>query len=224
MNANAEIKLLVVEDHVLIREGIVGLLKSQPGFEVLGEAGSVAEAVALNRKLKPNLILMDYGLPDGTGLEATQAILAENPDTNIIFLTVHEADDHLFAAIRSGAKGYLLKNIPVAKMIDSIKGMIRGEAPLSRKMTSRILQEFTREHHEKQAQAEVEQVFTSRELEVLAEVINGASNAEIARRLSITVSTVKNHVHNMLGKLELKNRRELVKYAEQHGLTKNLRK
>ena len=144
MSETSEIKLLIVDDHILLREGLVSLFTTQPGFEVIGEAGTVAEAISLSRELKPNLILMDYGLPDGTGLEATQAILAEHPDTNIIFLTVHEAEDDLFAAIRSGAKGYLLKNIPVAKMIDAIKGMMRGEAPISREMTSQILAEFAR--------------------------------------------------------------------------------
>jgi len=220
----SEFKLLVVEDHILIREGIVSLFKSKPGFEVVGEAGTVAEAITLSRELKPNLILMDFGLPDGTGLDATQAILADNPDTNIIFLTVHEADDDLFAAIRSGAKGYLLKNIPVAKVIDAIKGLVHGEAPISREMTGRLVAEFGRQHRQDYEQVQGEQIFTPRELEVLAEVVTGASNKEIAQRLFVSVSTVKNHVHNMLGKLDLKNRRELVIYAEQHGLTKNLRK
>jgi CheY-like chemotaxis protein len=99
----SKIRLLIVEDHVIMREGLVSLLVSQPDFEVIGEAGTVAEAISLSQELKPDLILMDYGLPDGTGLEATRAILGENPDINIVFLTVHEADDDLFAAIRYGA-------------------------------------------------------------------------------------------------------------------------
>ena len=222
MNTKTEITLLVVEDHVLIREAIVGLLSTQPGFRVLGEAGTVAEAVSLSRKLKPTVILMDYGLPDGTGLEATNMILEENPETNIIFLTVHEADDTLFSAIRSGAKGYLLKNIPAAKMVAAIKGFVEGEAPISRTMASRILGEFSREHHHQQGEIEAGQVFTPRETDVLAALVGGMSNAEIANHLSITISTVKNHVHNMLSKLELKNRRDLVRYARQYGLVENL--
>jgi DNA-binding NarL/FixJ family response regulator len=220
MSDTSEIKLLIVDDHILLREGLVSLFTTQPGFEVVGEAGTVAEAISLSRELKPNLILMDYGLPDGTGLEATQAILADNLDTNIIFLTIHEAEDDLFAAIRSGAKGYLLKNIPVAKMIDAIKGMMRGEAPISREMTSHILAEFARNRRPEPDDVQTQQIFTPRELEVLAEVVTGASNKEIADDLFVSVNTVKNHIHNMLCKLDLKNRRELAKYAEQHGVTK----
>ena len=180
MSEKSEIKLLIVDDHILLREGLVSLFTTQPGFDVVGEAGTVAEAISLSRDLKPNLILMDYGLPDGTGLEATQAILAEDPDTNIIFLTVHEAEDDLFAAIRSGAKGYLLKNIPVAKMIDAIKGMMRGEAPISREMTTHILAEFARNRHQESDITQKDQIFTPRELDVLQEVVTGASNKEIA--------------------------------------------
>ena len=219
MSKTSEIRLLIVDDHILLREGLVSLFTTQPGFEVVGEAGTVAEAISLSRDLNPNLILMDYGLPDGTGLEATQAILAEDPDTNIIFLTVHEAEDDLFAAIRSGAKGYLLKNIPVAKMIDAIKGMMRGEAPISREMTSQILAEFARNRRPEAEMVQTDQIFTPRELDVLAQVVTGASNKEIADELFVSVNTVKNHIHNMLCKLDLKNRRELAKYAEQHGLT-----
>ena len=220
MSEKSEIKLLIVDDHILLREGLVSLFTTQPGFDVVGEAGTVAEAISLSRDLKPNLILMDYGLPDGTGLEATQAILAEDPDTNIIFLTVHEAEDDLFAAIRSGAKGYLLKNIPVAKMIDAIKGMMRGEAPISREMTTHILAEFARNRRPESDNAQKDQIFTPRELDVLQEVVTGASNKEIADKLFVSVNTVKNHIHNMLSKLELKNRRELAKYAEIHSITK----
>jgi two-component system NarL family response regulator len=219
MNKTSEIKLLIVDDHILLREGLVSLFNTQPGFEVVGEAGTVADAISLSRKLEPSLILMDFGLPDGTGLEATQAILADNPDTNIIFLTVHEAEDDLFAAIRSGAKGYLLKNIPVAKMINAIKGMMRGEAPISREMTSQILAEFARNRRPEAEMVQTDQIFTPRELDVLAQVVTGASNKEIADNLFVSVNTVKNHIHNMLCKLDLKNRRELAKYAEQHGLT-----
>jgi DNA-binding NarL/FixJ family response regulator len=214
------IRLLIVEDHVLLREGLVSLLKAEPDFDVVGEAGSVAEAIAMSRQLKPNLILMDYSLPDGTGLDATRAILAENPDTDIVFLTIHESDDDLFAAIRSGAKGYLLKNIPVSKMVTALKGIEHGEAPLSRGMVSRILAEFARKDQMIESNLSADWALTSRELEVLKEISTGASNQEIANRLSISVYTVKNHIHNTLEKLDLKNRRQLADFASQHGLTK----
>jgi len=217
-------KILIVEDHILLREGLVSLLKPQPNFEIVGEAGSVAEAIRLCRLHKPDLVLMDYGLPDGTGLEATRLILAENPQINIVFLTVHEADDELFAAIRSGAKGYLLKNIPVAKMIEAIRGMARGEAPISREMAGRVLAEFARERPPAGGQPQAETPLTARELEVLAEVVRGLSNAEISRRLFISVNTVKNHIHSMLHKLGLKNRHELANYGRGQGIDFTSRK
>ncbi len=219
----SKIRLLIVEDHVIMREGLVSLLVSQPDFEVIGEAGTVAEAISLSQELKPDLILMDYGLPDGTGLEATRAILGENPDINIVFLTVHEADDDLFAAIRYGAKGYLLKNIAVGKMVDALRGMVRGEAPLSRKMTSQVLTEFARTQSPDGDDMLSEGLLTPRELEVLAEICTGSSNKEIGDKLFISPNTVKNHIHNMLEKLGLSNRHELANYAAKRGLDKPTR-
>jgi DNA-binding NarL/FixJ family response regulator len=219
----SKIKLMIVEDHVIMREGLISLLAKQPDFEVVGEAGTVAQAISMSRELKPDLILMDFGLPDGTGLDATREILAESPDTNIVFLTVHEADDDLFAAIRSGAKGYLLKNIAVSKMVNALRGMARGEAPISREMTSLLMTEFARTRSPIQMELQPEQLLTKREREVLAEVTTGASNKEIAERLFISPNTVKNHIHNMLEKLGLKNRHELSSFAAKWGLNKTTR-
>ncbi len=211
--------LLVVDDHIILREGLVSLLDAQPDFKVVGEAGNVAEAVKMAAELNPDLVLMDYGLPDGTGIEATEAILKDRPESKIIFLTVHESDDELFGALRSGAKGYLLKNIPASKMINKLRGISQGEAPLSGEMLNRILEEFS---HTKKPIAADESAFnhlTPRELEVLRELAQGASNREIAENLFISVNTVKNHVHNILEKLEVNNRREAAKVAIEQGLT-----
>jgi len=211
-------RLLVVDDQVLFREGLVSLLGSQPDLTVVGEASTVAEAIALARKLKPDLILMDFTLPDGTGLEATEAILAERPETNIVFLTIHEQDNRLFDAVRSGAKGYLLKNVAAAKLLDYLRGVERGEAAISLTMASHILQEFYRQrprlHTER---AEIDHL-TWREKQVFRELVTGATNQEIAERLVITENTVKVHVRNILVKLNLRNRREAVNYARKHNL------
>lgn len=212
-------RLLIVDDHIILREGLVSLLGPQPDFEVVGEAGSVQEAVLIAQKLEPDLVLMDYGLPDGTGTEATEAILSKKPDTKIVFLTIHDEDDELFAAIRSGAKGYLLKNVPVSKMLDALRGLACGEAPISREMTSRILEEFAKSENGYQDGTALSQL-TPRERDVLREISTGASNREIAERLFISVNTVKVHVHNLLEKLELRDRRELAEYAAQHRLNK----
>ncbi len=212
------INLLIVDDHVLFREGLTSLIKSQPDFRVLGEAGSVEEAVEMARNLRPDVVLMDFSLPDGTGLEATQAILAEKPDTRIVFLTVHEEDERLFAAIRSGARGYLLKNLPVTKLLASLRGMERGEAPLSRAMTSRVLNAFSTSSISQSGDRTMMEQLTDREQEVLREVARGSTNREIAQRLYISENTVKNHIHSILKKLNLSNRRELMRFAERYGL------
>jgi DNA-binding NarL/FixJ family response regulator len=210
--------LLVVDDHIIMREGLVSLLNAQPDFHVVGEAGTVVEAVDLANKLEPDLVLMDYGLPDGTGIEATEEILKSRPESKIIFLTVHESDDELFGALRSGAKGYLLKNIPASTMINKLRGIAHGEAPLSSEMLNRILEEFSRTQKPVAANESAFNHLTPREIDVLRELARGASNQEIADRLFISANTVKNHVHKILEKLEVDNRREAAKVATDNGL------
>jgi two-component system NarL family response regulator len=212
--------IIVVDDHILFREGLVSLLRNQPDFHVVGEAGTVQDAVHIALRLRPDVILMDFSLPDGVGLDAATAILAQAPQTKIVFLTMHEEDDRLFAAIRSGAKGYLLKNIPVNQLLTSLRGLEQGEAPLSRAMTSRLLVEFSRQAQTApEKSASLSQV-TEREREVLTELARGGTNREIANRLFISENTVKNHVHNLLEKLKLANRRELIQFARQQGLSR----
>jgi len=208
-------RIVLVDDHVLFREGLVGLLDSQPGFEVIAQAGSVQEAINLACKLEPDIVLMDFGLPDGTGLDATQAILKCRPNIKIVFLTVHEEDDRLFAAIRSGAKGYLLKNVPISKLLSFLRGVERGEAAISPSMASRIFDEFARIEPSDFNVSPPEEL-TTREIEVLKELVTGATNRIIAERLFIAENTVKNHVRNILTKLNLKNRREAADFARQH--------
>jgi len=211
-------RILLVDDHILFRQGLESLLNTQPDFEVIGQASSVSEAIDKAGKLKPDLVLMDFGLPDGTGLDATQAILAEQPGTNIVFLTVHEEDDRLFAAIRSGAKGYLLKNVPIAKLLAFLRGIEYGEAAISKAMTSRILGAFADMETAPKPTPVISTELTVREFEVFQELVTGASNRAIAGRLFITENTVKNHVRNILNKLNLKNRREAIGYAHERGL------
>ncbi|HVN52782.1 MAG TPA: response regulator transcription factor [Anaerolineaceae bacterium] len=210
--------ILIVDDHILFREGLISLVSRQPDFNVVGEAGTVAEAILMARTKHPDMILMDFTLPDGTGLDAMHAILAENPLAKIVFLTIHEDDERLFGAIRAGAKGYLLKNIPVAKLVAAIRGMEMGEAPISRQMTMRILDEFSHASpNASEPDSRLTQL-TGREIEILRELATNATNQEIANRMYISESTVKNHVHNILDKLGLNNRREAVDYARRNGL------
>ncbi len=203
------IRLLIVDDHILFLEALTNLIGSQPGFMVVGQARSVADAVAFSKLYKPDVVLMDFVLPDGTGLDAAAEILAELPDTKIVFLTAHEEDDRLFAAIRYGAKGYLLKTTSANEMISYLRGLERGEAAVHPAITSRILEEFARLPVQKERTPEALSTLTAREREVWRELRKGATNRQIADRLIISEQTVKNHVSQILGKLNLRSRHEL---------------
>jgi len=211
-------RLLLVDDHVLFREGLISLLAPQPDFRVIGQAGSAQEAIITAHTLQPDIILMDFTLPDGTGLEATLAILAERPETKIVFLTVHEDNDALFAAIRAGAVGYLFKNTRSAELLKRLRAVARGEAGISPVVALRILDEFSKTTTSLPQDDPAKVELTSREIEVIRELAQGASNRDIARRLVISENTVKNHVRNVLAKLHLRNRREVVEYAQRHRL------
>lgn len=206
------INILLVDDHILFREGMNSLLQGQPDITVVAQAGTAAEAVQYTVQHEPDIVLMDFTLPDGTGLDATRSILAEAPHTNIIFLTVHEEDERLFEAIRSGAKGYLLKNTPTNKLLSFLRGVQQDEAALMPHMVKRVLDEFARQTHSEPPQDSRLLELSNREREVLRELASGASNNEIAERLSVSINTVKNHVSNILSKLRLKNRKHAADY------------
>jgi DNA-binding NarL/FixJ family response regulator len=214
----ARIKMVVVDDHVLFREGLVAIIRSEPAIEVAGQAGSVGEAIELIGSLKPDVVLMDFGLPDGTGVDATRAVLKEHPNCKIIFLTMSEEDEDLFAAIRSGAKGYLLKNMHPTKLVATIKSVFEGESALSRSMTLRLMEELARTKETSFVGGDP--TLTRRELDVLRELAGGFSNAEIAEHLVISENTVKYHVHSILDKLGFSDRRDVAAYARKHGLVR----
>ena len=209
-------RIVVVEDHALVREGIKSILSAQADLKVVGDVGTVAGAVTMVQELAPDLVLMDFALPDGTGVDATRAILSARPGTSIVFLTMLEDDPSLFAAIRSGAKGYLLKTTPLPQFIEYVRGVARGEAAITAIMASRILAEFA---HLPRPRDEVDdplKQLTAREMEVLRALANGASNRDVATQLVVSESTVKSHVSNILNKLHLKNRRQAARYAQHH--------
>lgn len=217
-------RVLIVDDHILFREGLVGLLRTQPDLEVVGECGSVREAVDQAMVTKPHVILMDFSLPDGTGVEATRSILAQLPETQVIFLTVHDDDERMIEAIRSGARGYLLKNLSVSKLLASLRALERGEAAISRTMMARVLEEFAQSTPSASSEPSPLIGLTSREIEVLQELADGITNQEIATRLFISENTVKNHIHNILEKLRISNRREAIDFARKNGLFATQRK
>ena len=205
-------RILLVDDHILFREGIASLLCGQPDLSVVGEAGSVPDAIKLARELQPDLVLLDLGLPPGSGLDAMRSILAERPETNIVMLTLHEQDELLFAAIRGGAKGYLLKNTPVSKLVSYLRGVELGEAAITPRLAGRIIEEFSRSRPPRESGDGLGKL-TPREAEVLQELTTGATNREIAGRLVLSEQTVKNYVRKILSKLHIKNRREAARFA-----------
>ncbi len=213
----SQIKLVVVDDHILFREGLMAVIRSEADFQIIGQAGTVSEAVEIVRTLKPDMVLMDFGLPDGTGADATQAILKEDPDCKIVFLTMSEEDDDLFTAIRSGAKGYLLKNMHPSKLVAALRAVHQGESALSRAMTMRVMEELSRT---RKPEYPTEVTLTHREIDVLRAIATGLSNHDIANHLFITENTVKYHVHSILEKLKLSGRKEAVAFARKHGLIK----
>jgi DNA-binding NarL/FixJ family response regulator len=209
-------KVLIVDDHALLRQGVRNTIEPEEDFEVVGEAEDGAEALAKAKELKPDLILMDIHMPHGNGLEALSAIKRELPDVKIIMLTVHDKDENLLEAIKRGAEGFLSKNVRAKALLDSLRGAMRGEAALSRHMAGKILKEFVRlaEIEDKKTSSQL----TPREKEVLEELSEGLSNREIGLSLCISENTVKVHVKNILRKLHLHNRTEAAAYAQRWGL------
>jgi DNA-binding NarL/FixJ family response regulator len=213
------IKLVIVDDHTLFREGLAAIIQVEPDIEVSGLAGTVQEAVEIVRQLKPDMVLMDFSLPDGTGADATRLVLDEHPDCKVIFLTMSDSDENLFAAIRSGAKGYLVKNMSPSKLVTTIRSVQQGESALSRSMTLRLMDELSRTKEPERLGDSSLAKLTRRETDVLRELATGMTNKEIAKRLYISENTVKYHVHSILEKLNLSDRRAAAKFAKEHGLT-----
>lgn len=212
------IRLVIVDDHSLFREGLASILKSEPDIVVLGLAGTVQEAVDIVRDLNPDIVLMDFSLPDGTGADATSKILNECSECKIIFLTMSEKDEHLYTAIRSGAKGYLLKNLSPSKLVASIRSVYEGESAISRAMTLRLMEELSRTQDSGRIGDFSLGKLTRREYEVLRELGDGRTNQEIAERLFISQNTVKFHVGSILDKLNLPDRRAAAQFAKDHGI------
>jgi DNA-binding NarL/FixJ family response regulator len=208
-------KILIIDDQILFREGLMSLLRSTPDFDMVGCAGSVFEGSELALLHKPDIILMDFSLPDGTGLDATRAILARLPDCKIVFLTVYEADENLFAAMRLGAKGYMLKNVSSTILLSSLRALERGEMAVSRKMMSTVMNEFSHIAWPETGAENPLAKLSPRELDIFHEIEAGATNLEIAEHLFLSVNTVKHHIRNILSKLELKNRRQAALLAAQ---------
>jgi two-component system nitrate/nitrite response regulator NarL len=210
------LRILVADDHLLFRQGLISLMQTRPDLvKVVGEASSGREAVALTQDLHPDVALLDIYMPEGDGLQAAKVIRKMVPETAIVILTSSELEMHLYEAVRIGVAGYLLKNLDARDLFDLLSGIERGEAVLTRAMAARLLKDVTRRTNASGLHTEE---LTEREIEVLRLVVQGASNPEIADELCITVNTVKSHVKNILYKLRLENRTQVATYAMQTGL------
>lgn len=212
------IRVLLVDDHQLFREGLANILNNQPDFEVIAEANDGLEAQIKARKLRPDLILMDVIMPGCDGLEATLRIKQELPQTTIVMLTVREDDDNLFQAILNGAQGYLLKNIHSKYMLEMLRAAVRGEAAITPAMGGRMLEEFRRISHISKMEPQEVEALTRRELEILRLVAAGDTNNEIAAKLQVSIHTVKTHMRKILAKLHQERRYEAASYALREGL------
>jgi two-component system, NarL family, response regulator LiaR len=210
------IRVVVVDDHAVVREGLRNFLGMLPGIELVGEAGSGTEALALVSKVLPQVVLMDLVMPQMDGIEATRRLKDEHPEVNVIVLTSFAEDDKLFPALRAGAVAYLLKDVGPHELADTIQAAARGEVRLGAEVTKRLVKGIAGG-----AEHQPEQDLTERELEVLRCIAQGRSNKEIGTDLSISEKTVKSHVGNILDKLGLADRTQAALYAVKRGLTQD---
>jgi len=211
--------VLLADDHSLFRKGLASLLSSNKGFKVVGEAQDGTEALNKAKDLKPDLILMDVYMPGGNGLEATRRIKETLPSVKVVILTVSEEDKNLFEAIKCGAHGYLLKKIEPRDLFEMLRGVFRGEAPISRATAAKILNEFAAQAH-RATEEMPEERLSPKEREVIEFLTKGWTNKEIGNKLGITENTVKNHLKNILDKLHLENRVQAAAFALQRKMNR----
>ena len=204
------VRVLVVDDHPVVREGLRGFLASRPGLEVVGEAADGEEAVRKARHLRPDVVLMDLVMPGTDGVEATRQIVAADAEIRVVVLTSFTDDDRVLPAVRAGAAGYLHKDASPSELEDAVRAAARGDAPLSPRAAARVLQTV----HAEPAPPPL----TPREREVLALLGQGLTNRLIARELGLSEKTVKTHVGNVLAKLGVADRTQAALYAVRHGL------
>jgi NarL family two-component system response regulator LiaR len=210
----APIRVLIADDHAILRKGVRALLSTEPDIEVVGETGDGLETVAQAQALRPDVILMDLVMPEMDGIEATRRITAEQPGVRILVLTSFAADDKVFPAIKAGALGYILKDSGPDELVQAIHQVYRGQPSLEPSIALKLLQELS---HPSQRPLTPEPL-SERELEVLRLLAQGKSNREIANQLVITELTVRTHVSSILGKLHLASRTQAALYALKEGL------
>jgi DNA-binding NarL/FixJ family response regulator len=212
------VAVMVVDDHDLFRRAIAGVLSTEPDLEVVGQARSKAEALALVNDIAPDVILLDVRMPGGGGVQTCAELLDLVPSARVVMLTGSDEEQDLFDALAAGACGYLLKDLAVDELPDALRKVAAGQSLLSPALAGRLLNEFRTRIAADTPSDPPKPTLTVREIEVLQQLSRGLTNKAIARELYVSENTVKNHVRNILHKLELRSRIEAVMYATQHGL------
>jgi two-component system nitrate/nitrite response regulator NarL len=210
------LRIIIIDNNILFREGLTNLLQRETGIQVICEAGSIYEAMEKSRGLEPDLALLEAEVPDMDDFNGIRLLRAQHPRMQVVLINAHMSEEHLVYAIRNGARGYVQKNCSMAKFMSAIRAMERGEAVIPRAMVGRLLDEFTR--LSSPGEQDSISMLTPREIDVLCDLGRGRSNRQIAEHLDIAENTVKVHVHNILEKLNLRNRRQAARFARFQGI------
>lgn len=217
MASGKKVRVLMADDHTMFREGVRLLLETRGGFEVVGEAATGKEAVELARSLRPDVIVMDIGMPDMNGLDATRLIQADNPSSRVLILTMHDTDEYFFSALDAGASGYVLKEAASNDLVNAIESVSRGGMFLYPSLATKLVEEYLRRVGSGEERSSYD-ALTPRERQVLQLIGDGRTNQEIAEKLGLSVHTVQTHRVHIMNKLGLHNRAQLVSYAARLGL------
>jgi DNA-binding NarL/FixJ family response regulator len=214
------IGVLIVDDQALVRAGFRMVLEAEADLQVVGEAASGSEAVEEAVRVQPDVVLMDVRMPELDGIEATRRLVAAGSSARVVMLTTFDLDEYVYSALRAGASGFVLKDIPPEQLVDGIRAVARGDALLSPSVTRKLIEEFARRPDPPSATSSALAELTPRELEVLGLIARGLSNAEIASDLFVSEPTVKTHVAHVLAKLQLRDRVQAVVLAYESGLVR----
>ncbi len=213
-----KIRLLLVDDHAVVRSGLKMLLQDEPDFEIIGEADTAAHALEAIRVMRPDVVLMDIGLPDMSGIDATREAKSKHPDVAIVALTIHEDEEYFFKMLDAGASGYVPKRAAPDELLTAIRTAARGEVYLYPSLAKLLVRDYLSQG--RNIVGHTAEELTERESEVLTYLAQGSSNAEIGEALVISTKTVERHRENIMRKLNLHSRAELVRYAIRKGIIK----